>query len=137
MSTDPTTQISLDPGDQTSRYFTLEQANRALVLVRRIVVQLQEQYARMLELSRRTEGTEQEYQQTLDPIVGRFNGLMEELREIGCELKDPRQGLVDFAAQREGRKIWLCWKPGEDRVSHWHEWDEGFSGRRPIESGVS
>ena len=62
------------------------------------------------------------------------NALIEKVQEMGCELKDPDNGLVDFRAEREGREVYLCWKLGEEHVSHWHELDLGFAGRQPLET---
>ena len=56
-----------------------------------------------------------------------------ELEELGCVLRDPSVGLVDFPAVRLGERVWLCWKFGEDRISFWHTSREGFSGRKPVE----
>ena len=47
-------------------------------------------------------------------------------------LRDPETGLVDFPAEREGRRVFLCWRLGEDRVEHWHDVDTGFSNRKPL-----
>jgi hypothetical protein len=47
-------------------------------------------------------------------------------------LRDPETGLVDFPGEREGRRIFLCWRLGEDRVAHWHDLESGFGGRRPL-----
>jgi hypothetical protein len=47
-------------------------------------------------------------------------------------LRDPETGLVDFPGERDGRRVWLCWRLGEDRVGHWHEIDTGFIGRQPL-----
>ena len=35
----------------------------------------------------------------------------------------------------EGREVCLCWRLGEDSISHWHELESGFRGRQPIEAG--
>jgi hypothetical protein len=47
-------------------------------------------------------------------------------------LRDPETGLIDFPGQRDGRRIFLCWRLGEDHVAHWHELESGFGGRRPL-----
>jgi hypothetical protein len=39
---------------------------------------------------------------------------------------------VDFYGLQEGRLVFLCWRLGEDRVTHWHELDAGFAGRQEI-----
>jgi hypothetical protein len=55
-----------------------------------------------------------------------------ELLERDIILRDPETGLIDFPAERDGRRILLCWRLGEDHVAHWHEPEAGFAGRRPL-----
>jgi hypothetical protein len=57
---------------------------------------------------------------------------IERLATEGILLRDPETGLVDFPAEREGERVYLCWRLGEDRVGHWHPLDTGFAGRRPL-----
>jgi hypothetical protein len=57
---------------------------------------------------------------------------IERLAEENILLRDPQTGLVDFPGEIEGRRVWLCWRLGEDRVAHWHELDAGFGGRKPL-----
>jgi hypothetical protein len=64
--------------------------------------------------------------------VARYQSAWSEIEEMGAVLKDPRTGLVDFYGLMDGKLVWLCWKYGEDGVSHYHGLDEGFSGRKPI-----
>jgi hypothetical protein len=48
-------------------------------------------------------------------------------------LRDADTGLFDFPSRREGRLVYLCWKPDEeDRVAFWHEVNTGFPGRKPL-----
>jgi hypothetical protein len=56
-----------------------------------------------------------------------------EIEDMGAVLKDPRTGLVDFYGRVDGKLVWLCWKYGEDAISHYHCLDEGFLGRKAIE----
>jgi hypothetical protein len=28
--------------------------------------------------------------------------------------------------------VWLCWRFGEDEISHYHALNEGFTARKPI-----
>lgn len=61
--------------------------------------------------------------------------LRREIERLAAEdivLRDPETGLVDFPGERDGRRIWLCWRLGEDRVGFWHELESGFAGRRPL-----
>lgn len=57
---------------------------------------------------------------------------LERLAKQEILLRDPETGLVDFPAEREGERVYLCWLLGEERVAHWHPLDTGFSGRRPL-----
>lgn len=54
------------------------------------------------------------------------------LAELGVVLRDPQVGLVDFPGELDGRRVWLCWRLGEQRVAHYHELDSGSAGRRPL-----
>ena len=68
----------------------------------------------------------------LNDMAGEFNKHLEELEDMGCQVKDLDQGLVDFFAVRDGQLIYLCWKEGEDAVQFWHTLDGGFQGRKPL-----
>ncbi len=59
-----------------------------------------------------------------------------EVEQMGAVLKDPRTGLVDFYGRVDGKLVWLCWKYGENEVSHYHALDEGFSGRKPFRNSI-
>ncbi len=58
------------------------------------------------------------------------------LDDMGGVLKDPRTGLIDFYGQVDGKLVWLCWRYGEDAIAHYHQLNEGFSGRKPIEDNL-
>jgi hypothetical protein len=55
-----------------------------------------------------------------------------EITEIGCELKDPDRGMVDFRTEREGRIVYLCWLMHEPTIAFWHELEGGYAGRQPL-----
>ena len=57
---------------------------------------------------------------------------LEQINAWGIEIKDLDTGLVDFPHLRNGREVYLCWRLGEPRVSHWHNTDSGFAGRQPL-----
>lgn len=54
------------------------------------------------------------------------------LADRGILLRDPETGLVDFPAERDGERVFLCWRLGEERVGWYHSERSGFSGRRPL-----
>lgn len=123
------------------RYFTIDQANRALALVRRVAEDVVQQYRRVVEKQEELERLEDkdkveaanEARDQLVDEVDKLQRLFEELNEVGVELKEPSIGLLDFPAMHKGREIYLCWKVGEGNVSHWHELDAGYAGRQPAD----
>ena len=66
----------------------------------------------------------------------RINLYLQELEAIGCVFKGFDAGLVDFYSLREDRPVFLCWRLGEERITHWHEVDAGFTGRQPIDAAI-
>ncbi len=125
--------------------FTVEAANRTLPLVRRIVQDIVAEHPRWKDLVARYElaaagarpdwGESQEQlalRREIDAVAERINGYVDELAAVGCLLKGFEDGLVDFYGLREGQLVFLCWKLGEEAVTHWHELDAGFAGRQPI-----
>jgi hypothetical protein len=57
---------------------------------------------------------------------------LEHLAERGILLRDPEVGLIDFPAERDGRRVFLCWRLGEDEVAWYHEASAGFGNRKPL-----
>jgi hypothetical protein len=120
-----------------TRRFTLEQANSTLPLVRRIVTDVvrvhDEAVKQQANVEKAASGKEQTAAQNqLQLSLDRLADLVDELSDIGVELKDYQQGLIDFIGRHEGRDVYLCWKLGEDHITHWHELNSGFAGRQPV-----
>lgn len=129
------------------RLFTLEEAERTLPLLRRILADLKAEYDvwrdALAEYEVLTAGTRVERGETADLVVARatmtasadrINGYLQEIEAIGVLFKGFDEGLIDFYALREDRLVFLCWKDGEDHITHWHEVDAGFAGRHPIDA---
>jgi hypothetical protein len=123
---------------RTKRRFTVVEAHRALPLVGRIVADIVHTHTQAIfvqgRIGRVTSKEQKTLQDQLDKLLERLEDFVDELTEIGCDLKDYTLGLVDFTGTHMGRDICLCWKLGEEKIEHWHEMDEGFDGRRGIES---
>ena len=127
--------------------FTLEEANALLPRLRDILFQIQESKAKHDRLEEQAEEYAQhvtsnghvvekklnETRQELAKAAAEINSLIERVNELGCEVKDIDEGLVDFRTEREGRDVYLCWKLGEADIRWWHELETGFAGRRPLE----
>ena len=119
------------------RRFTLAQANSALPLVRRIVGDIVKTHGLVLRLQADIEkannARDQAATQTkLDESVTRLEDYIEELSEVGCELKDYQVGLIDFVGRHQTRDVYLCWKLGEEKIGYWHEMNAGYAGRQPV-----
>ena len=120
------------------KYFTVEEANRALPYISRIIDDVIKIYGQIVDLRRTLEAgnladstanCEREYEQAMD----RLGALVDELHVVGVELKDFERGLVDFPAVHNEREVLLCWHRGEQEVAFWHELDAGFGGRQSVE----
>jgi len=57
---------------------------------------------------------------------------LEKIQRLGGVTKDLGLGLVDFPHLRDGREVNLCWRYGEERITHWHGLDEGYARRKPL-----
>lgn len=58
--------------------------------------------------------------------------VLQRFEAMGCEVKDIPSGLVDFRGQLGDTIVYLCWRDGEERITHWHTLESGFAGRKPI-----
>ncbi len=119
------------------RYFTVEQANAALVYVTRIVDDVTTTYAAAVEVRQRIEQPHVEdsvemLRDQYEELMDRLNEYLDELHQVGVELKDFEKGLLDFPAVHQGREILLCWMRGEKKIRSWHEIDTGYSGRQDV-----
>jgi hypothetical protein len=125
--------------------FTVDEANRTLPLVRRIVGDIVATHRvwreKILELdliatSARADSVEPRndaIEREMQDLAREIDGFERELTRLGIQVKDRRLGLIDFPSMRNGRQVLLCWRLGEPDVGHWHETDVGFRGRRPLE----
>jgi hypothetical protein len=131
------------------RIYSLEEAERALPLVRRIVADIQRAYGAWRDCVDRYEiavaGAVASEPEPADAELLRVEvdrraeavaSYLTELQELGCEFKDFRLGLVDFYALLDDRLVFLCWQMGENGITHWHELDAGLGGRQPIDQSL-
>jgi len=69
----------------------------------------------------------------LEGHVQRARETVQEIDEIGVQVKDLDSGLLDFPCKMEDEIVLLCWKSGEPAIEHWHTMESGFQGRKPID----
>jgi hypothetical protein len=77
----------------------------------------------VLELKRQKDAAARSLKETVEAI-----------HETGCQLKDVEIGLIDFPTLYHGKEVYLCWKRGEEGIGYWHRVEDGYQGRRPIDS---
>jgi hypothetical protein len=120
------------------RVFTVEEANAMLPDLaerlarvrdaRRIVIET----ARLVRDRVEADGGGVAGEPTYFEAARTLRAEVEYMAERDVVLRDPETGLVDFLGEVEGRRVWLCWRLGEERVAHYHELDSGFVGRKPL-----
>jgi hypothetical protein len=140
------------------KLFTVEQANRTLPLVRRIVEDVVREHRRWQDKIRELEmvastaasvavagegparSAPDERVAAIErdamAIARDIDTFERELEELGIVLKDRRLGLVDFPGEVDGRRVWLCWRLGEPLVQYWHDLDAGYAGRQPLRAAA-
>lgn len=138
--------MSSGPPKGSKRFFEVEEANRTLPLVRRIVADIVKQWEtvqgleqRLSMVSRRNASNAGDLyaeevaqsQGELEREKFRLSDYIDELKNLGVELKG-FDGLCDFPSLRDGREVYLCWRLGEPEVGYWHEVRAGYAGRQPI-----
>jgi hypothetical protein len=124
--------------------FTVEQANRTLPLVRRIVEDVVREHRlwqeKIVELDLLASGVRADQpdpraaalERDILALAEEIDGFEAELSGLGIQLKDRRIGLIDFPCNLEGRRVLLCWRLGEPSVQYWHDENAGYAGRQPL-----
>lgn len=132
---------------QQPGFFTAQQANEMLPLVRRIVddwmqlsasVDAQQAQRDGLKTLHQTVGVKAyaeelaEVEQSLIDEHDQLRDCCNELESLGLELHSPDDGSIDFPAMLDGREVRLCWRAGEPSVDYWHEIGDPISQRQAI-----
>jgi hypothetical protein len=136
------------------RYFTLDQANSLVPQLAGIMRQILQLHWHLRPLTEQLSRSGVRVTGALlaggdpdsdDPgvlrLVAHAQALYDTIRDsvtaiegLGAEIKDLEEGLIDFHSLRDGTKeVVLCWRMGENAITHYHELDAGFSGRRPVQ----
>lgn len=122
--------------------FTVGEARAALPQLRTMIELLRDERASLLRLHPHINKARAKAEQNGGSPYGElylthafnFAQALDEVERSGVLIKDFAAGLVDFPCEHEGRIVYLCWKLGEDDLEWWHEIEDGFAGRQPIEA---
>lgn len=129
-------------------YYTLDQANAMIPFIKTILKDIQKLKSDIdgLILTAENDGfdidqvmssqdlteAEESFRMELDDRADQIHDLMLQMADKGIMLKDIDDGIVDFYTRIQGREAFLCWKWGENEITHWHDAKEGFSGRKNL-----
>jgi len=119
------------------RLFTIEEADAELPELRIRLPRLREARQRLIDTSERiTSAVEIDGGGVEGSDWFRAQETLKQellwLADRGILLRDPETGLVDFPGEREGTRVFLCWRLDEDRVGWYHDERSGFSSRKPL-----
>lgn len=131
------------------KYFTLAEAESLLPEVERAMRDALDMYARHQAADAKLDESLQRISMLGGTMVDRDaisklrdsrNAAAGELKEKidaiharGCQIKDLRIGLIDFPTLYRENEVLLCWRFGENGIGFWHDLEEGFRGRKPID----
>lgn len=135
----------------TDRRFTLEEANRTLPYLRRVVTDLVRDYHEWKDTLARYElaaarrraaddggpgdaGDAEALERRAAQLAGAIESYLAEIAAVGAEAKGFAEGLIDFPGELDGRAIRWCWMLGEPSIEHWHDADAGYAGRQPLDT---
>jgi hypothetical protein len=124
------------------RYFSLQEANEALKIIRPLMDEVQAIRQKILK-------NQPEAWPAIEKSAGnggnralsnmvqdfeKFDILIHRIQDTDVLIKDVNLGLLDFPALKDGREVYLCWQYREGDIAFWHEVEAGYAGRQPIES---
>jgi hypothetical protein len=130
----------MDEAEREQRVFTLSEARSLMPRLRKLLAAVTTEREQLLDLRVEIDRAREKADQGGGSPYGaaylshliKFSEAVQEVEYLGVLVKDFRTGLVDFPFEREGRIVYLCWRPDEDEIGWWHEIDAGFAGRRPL-----
>jgi hypothetical protein len=131
------------------RLFTLEEANKTLPYIRRVVADLVRDYREWQDTLAQYElaaarvraaadgnsaenGDAERLEARASALARSIEEYLAEIATVGAEVKGFAEGLVDFPGELDGRRIRWCWMLGESAIEHWHDAESGFAGRQPV-----
>jgi hypothetical protein len=148
--------VSISPNDpaqslESREDFTPQSASKLIPLIESIVREMSElstdldrhraQLIGLDEIHQTIDGDAYEdevadVRRSFIEVEEKFNSCHRELLALGVATHEPFDGSVDFPARLNRRRINLCWHPGEETVSHWHEVTEDGANRRSVDTSM-
>lgn len=120
------------------KVFDLDSARELLTLIKPLVetinIKREELYSLYTNIEEEEDKLEKLYMESQTrELDAEIRQCFQKIEALGGVIKGTDPILIDFLSFYQNRYIWLCWKEDEDTILYWHELDEGFAGRKPIE----
>jgi hypothetical protein len=123
------------------KYFTLQEANETLSLIRPWMDEIQAIRQKILKnqpeawpaIEKSAGNGGNRALSNLVQDFEKFDALIHRIQDLDILIKDINLGLLDFPALKDGREVYLCWQYGEGNIAYWHEIEAGYAGRQPID----
>ena len=125
-----------------AKIISIEEANRMLPLLKGIVGDIMMKWKAIIEKRGRgfeaglelldRENDLRDLKHQLNSLIDKINSYIREVEALGCFVEEFKRGVVNFPTLYNGRKVFLCWQPGDLSVGYWHELDETFNDRVAI-----
>lgn len=132
-----------------ARFFTLEQAQRLVPEVSRMLkeavdarAELEESQQEIAESMRKAHqmgGVDLDTERLVllrkrvDELGNKLKEILNHFEDLGVQVKDLNIGLVDFPTKYRGEEVLICYQLNEAGVGYWHGLEEGFRGRKRID----
>ncbi len=124
------------------RYFTVAQAEE-------LIPDLEKIFAAILEIRPKAEAKARMLQKLeeegstdaarialekgqLDFLAGGINEWFQRIMDLGAFPKGLDPALVDFPYRLGDKEVYLCWRLGEKKITHYHGIEDGYSNRRRL-----
>ena len=123
------------------RVFTLEEANALIPEIETQLAQLEtkhetfqrlEDHLFFEEILERNTPPETQLRE-LEECLLRLEEEIKRIRELGCLLRHPLRGWVDFLAREGDNWFCYCWRRGEKGIQYYHSLNGGFFERQPLQ----
>jgi hypothetical protein len=131
--------------EEPRQIFTLDEARALVPQLRSLLAAMQVEHRRLEEeISRLNDLTPAmqlnghareaaEREELILELGESLHAKLDQLENLGVVVKDIANGVIDFPSSRDGRIVYLCWQVDEETITHWHEVEDGYRGRRPLD----
>jgi hypothetical protein len=110
---------------KSKKYFSLQEANKALVLVSPIVKDVLETINKLALFKQIVESgdseLDDEQSQEIQNLQFKLIHYLNELKTIGVYISDLHLGMVDFPMLKDEKESYFCWKYGEAEICFYRD----------------